>query len=660
MRKRRLDRVVRLCLVALALGGLERGVLAQGETGLDAAPGVVHEAVESIVRVEWTLADGTRKTRAGYVDGRGYVVSILPMGRPLASAVVVDSAGGEHSVVGVAAMTRMSGLYLQYRAHGCLEVDWNGAAPRGLGLIEALPEVGADAHLIRPGGPGGVGADVNARIQVRPLQVYDNETDYVRFVARCTDVMDTAALAECLVIMSDGRIAGFLCGSERQLPMFPLRPEMVANVALYGARVLVEIPESDLPLNGMGWEEFKAYVEGVSALKREIEELESILEENAGAAMLRAREVALEYAEHPAAWVMLWKCSKEAGEEAAAVLALERAADYDPYDRTLVLRLCRAYGSQEWPRKPDGDQLEKVFGWASVSLDANWYIFVRLWQSGAYDRARERLDRAIRLAPNNPHYRTELKRLYGDAAATQPGVEQTTRESGVDAQRELPFKVLFEPDNEMFPASWRGDRHKVTAAPTGLREIALDTLGVACAKYPKQVLDQLEVVYILGDMSFEGLTFGATRSARRLYIATSGLSPSTTPYVVEFRFHGELSSVLAWKHSHLFDERGWREANPPGFAYLGSGTAAVASGRTSLSWNADSVTDAFLCEYSKSSIDNDFDIVVASLFLGRTDLWRVYDRLPAIRTKVDLAIEFYQKLDPRFTESYFRRLAGER
>jgi len=667
MRKWRLDRVVWVCAVALALGGLERGLLAQDETGLDAAPGVVREALASIVRVEWTLADGTRKARTGYVDRRGLVVCTLVMSSPLSSAVVVDSAGIKHSVVGVAAMTRMSGLYWGYRAHGCLKVEWNGATPGGLSVIDALPDVGSDGHLIRSvATEPGDGAGLDAKFHVSPLRVYDNETDYVRFVAPWIDVMDTVALAECLVMMSDGTITGFVCGSERQLPMFPLRPEMVADVSLNGARVLVEIPETDLPVDGMSWEEYKAYVERVSALKQEIDDLKSLLAEDAGEAMLRAREVALEYAEHPAAWVMLWKCSNEAGEEDAAVLALERAADFDPHDRSLVLRLFRAYHSQEWPREPGDSQLEKVFRWASVSLDANRYLFDRLWQGGAHERAKERLEWAIRLAPNNPHYRAELKRLYGEPAAKQREVERTTRSGlgteggGVANERaELVFDLRFETDDQMFPESWRGEPTNPTASslPSRLRTTASATIHNAAAKYPAHILEQLDAVYVLSRISCYGLEYGGTQSSRRVYISSYGLSSATTSYGIEFRFHSELSGLLGWKHGKYIDSNRWKAANPEGFKYIGP-QEAIRSGRGSLSWNENTVKGSFLCEYSKASLQDDFDLIAATLFMGRKDLWTLYDRLDGIRTKVDIVIEFYQKFDPMFTKDYFRSLAG--
>jgi len=117
-------------------------------------------------------------------------------------------------------------------------------------------------------------------------------------------------------------------------------------------------------------------------------------------------------------------------------------------------------------------------------------------------------------------------------------------------------------------------------------------------------------------------------------------------------FHHELAHLL-WSQSGTseFEER-WKQALPKGFSYpLFLGLLSDKKGRYSGSGR-----DGFVSEYAERNFHEDFAETAEHLFDPNGWIWIHAKRDPTIQRKLDLMIEFYGSLDPRFTRTYFRRL----
>ncbi len=85
-----------------------------------------------------------------------------------------------------------------------------------------------------------------------------------------------------------------------------------------------------------------------------------------------------------------------------------------------------------------------------------------------------------------------------------------------------------------------------------------------------------------------------------------------------------------------------------------SGVEAIKNGWASLHFDQSLAREGFLNQYATASLEEDFNATAQSIFAGSADFWRAVDRYDALRNKTRLAIQFYQALEPMFTEVYFR------
>ncbi len=220
-------------------------------------------------------------------------------------------------------------------------------------------------------------------------------------------------------------------------------------------------------------------------------------------------------------------------------------------------------------------------------------------------------------------------------------------------------RVSFAVEPNMFPADWRDPSIGAWAAPLapGERTRSRRLLERAMAKYPAALLtDNIEGVWIVGRLGFRGISAGGTNAHRRVYVANDTRENDYTDGYVEGTFHHELSSVLLRNHADRFPRRAWLATNPAGFEYGDGGVAAVKNGRHSVLWDRAHNAEGFLCEYARSSLEEDFNTIAEALFMNAPDFWERVERFPALARKVTVAIRFYTTLHSSMREAYFRRL----
>ncbi len=239
--------------------------------------------------------------------------------------------------------------------------------------------------------------------------------------------------------------------------------------------------------------------------------------------------------------------------------------------------------------------------------------------------------------------------------------------------------VAFPEDRGFLPKSWLEDPIDARIDPLapGLRLAALGILEAALAKYPKELLDRsLGGVSVVGSLRFYDIAYGGTYlgNSRRIVLVYRETFDARG---FEQRFHHEFSSILLKQHEALFDQRRWTSANEPGFSYRAAGvveeqfgdrseaTRVLAdeqqktggTGSSLLHLDPKLMHAGFLTAYNQVSIEQDLNETAAHLFTN-PDLWRLCQAHPRIDQKVDVLIDFYQRIDARMDRLHFRRLTG--
>jgi hypothetical protein len=239
------------------------------------------------------------------------------------------------------------------------------------------------------------------------------------------------------------------------------------------------------------------------------------------------------------------------------------------------------------------------------------------------------------------------------SAATHAQLQDTTIQQ---------VKIVFEYSDHNFPGEWRNDQINAQGQQIAIEEIprSKKIIAMALGKYGDQLLEyNLKAVYFLRSMQFFQVGFGGTNSTDRLYLTNNGIPMGYTDRYIEQTFHHEFSSILFRNYSRFIDTAKWKKANDPTFDYNDpeSGVGAIRKGRSSQVPDTSLARFGFLTEYSMSSLENDLNTLAQNLFLPDQGFWDIFDMYPGIRTKTQLLIAFYNELDKRYTEKYFRRFS---
>jgi hypothetical protein len=119
-------------------------------------------------------------------------------------------------------------------------------------------------------------------------------------------------------------------------------------------------------------------------------------------------------------------------------------------------------------------------------------------------------------------------------------------------------------------------------------------------------------------------------------------------------FHHEFSSLLL--KSHFFWVDPWTNYNPVGFVYL---TDKYRNWKElekevdlSAKGSAEDYEKGFMRAYGETDYENDFNEYSAMIFTRPEKFKKIMEQYPRVRGKFKVWLEFYQKIDPIFTEEY--------
>jgi hypothetical protein len=222
-------------------------------------------------------------------------------------------------------------------------------------------------------------------------------------------------------------------------------------------------------------------------------------------------------------------------------------------------------------------------------------------------------------------------------------------------------EIIFVTESGMFPTNWYGGTIKGSAVSLdeSERQRSVDILKKAMVKYPVDVLKKtLKKIYVLKDLNFFGVGYGGTNTDYKVYVVNEGLSNGYDDNFVEKLFHAEYSSVLFNMFPDYFNAKAWQKMNPDGWKYTGTtGAEAIRDGESSESITDKYNSQGFLNQYSQSTLENDFNAFAKNIFCCDETFWNTVEKYRGLVVKLYLAVDFYHKINPAFTEDYFRKLS---
>ena len=221
--------------------------------------------------------------------------------------------------------------------------------------------------------------------------------------------------------------------------------------------------------------------------------------------------------------------------------------------------------------------------------------------------------------------------------------------------------VGFHYASTIFPESWQVSPINASGeqVPTAEIERSKTIIARALNKYPAASLKKdLHSIYFLRSMKFYNVGYGGTNSSDALYLTNNGASNGYNDLYLEQTFHHEYSSILFRNHPSFIDEEGWKKANIPGFDYNDpeNGVGAIRNNESSQDLDTALCQKGFLTQYSLSGMENDINTFAQNIFSPSAGFWKIVEQYPRIRIKVKLLTDFYHRIDPLFTEDYFRKL----
>ena len=164
--------------------------------------------------------------------------------------------------------------------------------------------------------------------------------------------------------------------------------------------------------------------------------------------------------------------------------------------------------------------------------------------------------------------------------------------------------------------------------------------------HPAHVIqNNLDHIYILGELTCAGKVYGGTHEGKSIYLPCKNAADGYTTEFLEQRLHSEFSSIL-FNH-HPFPSSKWIAVNNPQFHYSGTGFEAI-DNPTRYRGTTSSRANGFLLNYSRSSLENDFNMISAWLFTQPGELQAVCNKFPKIQQKEMLTESYYKSISAEY------------
>jgi hypothetical protein len=148
----------------------------------------------------------------------------------------------------------------------------------------------------------------------------------------------------------------------------------------------------------------------------------------------------------------------------------------------------------------------------------------------------------------------------------------------------------------------------------------------------------------------EDVARSESAGARNVYLVDSEGKPEDQAIST---FHHEFSSLLLSGHSFYLNP--WTNLNPYNFKYIFDKSKETLELYKEVSLNSsdEDYEKGYMNSYGQTSFENDFNEYSAMILTCPSKLEKIMRKYPRVRAKFLVWQEFYQKIDPIFTEAYF-------
>lgn len=211
-------------------------------------------------------------------------------------------------------------------------------------------------------------------------------------------------------------------------------------------------------------------------------------------------------------------------------------------------------------------------------------------------------------------------------------------------QKDFRVHVHYRYDQEFyFPPGSKLERIGSSATELSDAEIrrALPIVRIFLLNYPERILRRhLSDIYLLRDLKMAGGGWGGTYYENGIYINCN----SSQRFMLSAMFH-EISSMLL--KQYRFPKRAWLSINGSEGRYVGASHFADGRNKGSSS-SKQGLKMGFITNYARSNFENDFNEMSEFLFTRYYQLSRLGKEYPKIGEKMELAIDFYKRIDKDF------------
>jgi hypothetical protein len=228
-----------------------------------------------------------------------------------------------------------------------------------------------------------------------------------------------------------------------------------------------------------------------------------------------------------------------------------------------------------------------------------------------------------------------------DEAQIDHQIEGLRREYGVRVQ------YHYDP-TEFFPKDWLKKPISAEGSELELDEVErlIPIIDKFLMRQPKAVIKKnLKDIYLTKTLKFYGKTFGASNSRTAIYLHNNGSKRPSYDEYLEEGLHHEFSSILM--RNYEFPKDRWSKVNPSDFSYGHSGVEVL--GEKGLHGQSEEQLErGFVEKYCESTMENDFNVVAAWLFVKPEELKNLAEKYERVAAKRRLAIEFYKSVDKSY------------
>ena len=171
-------------------------------------------------------------------------------------------------------------------------------------------------------------------------------------------------------------------------------------------------------------------------------------------------------------------------------------------------------------------------------------------------------------------------------------------------------------------------------------------------KYPDKVIKKhLKAIYFAREIDADGLKAGGTYDPFRriIYLVDNGGKNDDQAMST---IHHELSSLFLKSYSFWVDP--WTDHHPEDFKYLND----IYDDWKTMKKARKAITDhscyekGIVSNYGLTNFENDFNEYSEMIFTYPEKFKQIMGKYPRVRDKFLIWLEFYQKIDPIFTEKY--------